>query len=251
MLQRAPVVACWGGGGRVISKLDLWQLGCTVLEMIAGPSVYEAYDSPASAVREICGATGAPSPGLATDAVWDALRELLQLLLAVDPTDRPTVAALLELPFFSLEGSALDLLPPRRRGTLRCHAVTRAGRQCDATSRILLPGRRGTLVPSGAVAGVTVRTAFESLSTSRDVAAGAGGATRALPTTVATPAPAPAALPAPAPAPGSVSLEALPRPPAMVSASRFRSDFEGAMFVGKVRGDGERGLGPRSMLRDH
>ena len=58
-------------------------MGCLVLEMIAGPDIYDAYKTPASAVREIC---GDDRSGRGTDmpvnGVWNALRELLNLLLA-------------------------------------------------------------------------------------------------------------------------------------------------------------------------
>lgn len=66
--------------------MDLWDLGCVVLEMIAGPAVYDAHKTPMSAVHEICGEVASWSrrrgSSIPVDGVWACLRNLLESLLA-------------------------------------------------------------------------------------------------------------------------------------------------------------------------
>ena len=92
----APEVIRQEGHGR---KVDIWSLGCTVIEMFTGLPPWHEFDSHASAMFHI--ASSDEPPPLDDPRIPPVARDFILRCMRRDPAERPTAISLLTHPFIT------------------------------------------------------------------------------------------------------------------------------------------------------
>jgi mitogen-activated protein kinase kinase kinase 3 len=76
-------------------SVDLWSLGCTILEMATAKPPWSQYEG-AAAISKICNSQDIPD---IPDHLSSEAKSFLKLCLQRDPAARPTAAQLMDHPF--------------------------------------------------------------------------------------------------------------------------------------------------------
>ena len=131
----APEALAQAGETRYDNKVDVWGLGITAIELAQMAPPFAEVKSVFQVMMQIVsGPPPAPDPSVRAS---DAFRAFLAAALAKDPAERPTAAALAELPFVAdAEPDALRDLVARRLAEAGAHADPGAPTCSSASSSL-------------------------------------------------------------------------------------------------------------------
>ncbi|KAJ1557995.1 hypothetical protein HK096_004157 [Nowakowskiella sp. JEL0078] len=105
------------------AKVDIWSLGCLLLEMLTGGLPWQKF-SETQAMWRLGGKNAPPIPESASDIA----KSFLQSCFTIDPEQRPTASELLEHQFSDFEVDAFDFIIAKSRA-LDCRQVEQKVRQ--------------------------------------------------------------------------------------------------------------------------
>lgn len=159
----APEVIRQQGYGR---KVDIWSVGCTVLEMCTGRPPWSEFQSHTAALMHIASATEPPA---LPESLSEEGKDFVLKCLDRNPARRPTVIQLLEHPFVSgvkCPGSAPPSLPSPSPARAPPRSVTPAPTRSDSSeslkSKSLNEGRAVEATPPMNQPNVTEETKSKS-----------------------------------------------------------------------------------------